>query len=428
MLVGPHPRSRSFGARGLAPPSGRRPLAAASQVSFEQATRDLASSNASVRMRAVQLLKGAAYPEAAVSLAKLVTDPEDEIQLEAIAAELNIFLAEKIVPRKRVGFVIEVRNKISADAAFSAGPSALGPRPVSLEVLTALRTASRDDNPRVALEALYAFGALAAGPTPADRRELLRASGPDLAAMIGAPDPAFRFTALRVLERVFEKRRGDDPTETIVGDAVISALNEKDRAIQVAAIRALSAMRYERAVQALADLFQYYGKGDLADASLDALARIGHASSAPLFSAALTGKNGALKGTAVEGLARIGDKGQLAAIQAALAAERNEGVLLTGSFAAVLLGHESIDRIVNALQRPKVRDQARQYLVEIAPGRTAALSPWAQDPAAHVRADVADILGLAGDPAALSILEPMTKDRDPQVMLAAERAVVRLKQ
>src|SRR5256885_14473788 len=101
-------------------------LALASQLPFEQATRDLTSSDPGARMRAVQLLKAAAYPEAAVPLARVVTDPEDEIQLEAIAAELNVFLAEKIVPRKRVGFIIEVRNTISAETAFSAGPTVLG--------------------------------------------------------------------------------------------------------------------------------------------------------------------------------------------------------------------------------------------------------------------------------------------------------------
>src|SRR5436309_2699 len=230
----PTPPGASATSRSIALTLALALPALASQVSFEQAARDLTSSDPSVRMRAVQLLKATPYPEAAVPLAKVVTDPEDEIQLEAIAAELNVFLAEKIVPRKRVGFIVEVRNKISAETAFSTGPTALGPRPVPAELLTALRAAARDNNPRVALEALYAFGALAAEPGRPDRRELLRASGPDLAAMIGAPDPAFRFTALRVLERVFEKRRGDDPIETTVGDAVISALNEKDRSIRVA--------------------------------------------------------------------------------------------------------------------------------------------------------------------------------------------------
>ena len=175
-------------------------------------------------------------------------------------------------------------------------------------------------------------------------RELLSASGPDLAAMLGAPDPAFRFAALRVFGRLFEKRLHDDPIETTVGDAVIAALNEADRGLRIAAIEALGAMRYARAVQALTDLFQYYAKGDLAAASFDALAQIAHPASVPLFAAALTGKNSGLKGTAIEGLARLGDQSNLTAIQTALGASSgrlvqqslSEGALL--AIAGVSLG------------------------------------------------------------------------------------------
>ena len=110
------------------------------------------------------MLKEAAYPESAVPLAKVIVDPRDDVQLEAIAAELNIFLAEKIVPRKRVGFLVEVRSSVAADAIFLSGPLAIGPRSVPIEVLDALRTAARDDNPRVRLEAVYAFGVLAVEP------------------------------------------------------------------------------------------------------------------------------------------------------------------------------------------------------------------------------------------------------------------------
>jgi HEAT repeat protein len=403
------------------------PALESSQVPFEQATRDLASQDPGVRLRAVQLLRATPYLEAAVPLAKAITDPEDDIQLEAIAAELNVFLAEKIVPRKRVGLVIEVRNAISAEAVFSQGPTALGPLPVPPEVLTALRAGARDNNPRVALEALYAFGALAGEPGGVRRRELLRASGPDLAAMLGAPDPAFRFTALRVLGRVFERRFQDDPVETAVGDAVITSLNEIDRVIRGAAIQTLGAMRYPRAVQALTELFQYYGKSDLAAASFDALARIAHPASAPLFTSALTGKNSTLKGTAIEGFARLGDANNLAAIQAGVDGERSQGVLVAATFAGVMLSRASIDLLTDALKRPKLRDQVWQYLVEAAPGHAAAFSRQAQDPDARLRADVADILGLAGDPSALPIVEPMVKDREPQVALAAARAVARLK-
>ena len=140
---------------------------------------------------------------------QLVTDPQDAVQLAAIAAELNVFMAERIVPRKRIGLVVEVRTPILAEPLFSAGPSAVGARHVPMEVLAALRAAWRDDNPRVGLEALYAFGALGDEPSGADRRELLRTSGPDVAALVGASDPAMRFAALRVIGRLFAQRKDD---------------------------------------------------------------------------------------------------------------------------------------------------------------------------------------------------------------------------
>jgi len=37
------------------------------------------------------------------------------------------------------------------------------------------------------------------------------------------------------------------------------------------------------------------------------------------------------------------------------------------------------------------------------------------------------VLGLAGDPAALPLAESLSKDADPQVARAAERAVARLR-
>ena len=399
----------------------------AAQVSFEEATRDLSSPDAGVRLRAVQMLKNAAYPEAAVPIARLLTDANDGVKFEAIAAELNIFLAQKVVSRRRVALVIEVRNRIDAESAFSAGPSVLGPRLVPLEVLQALRQAARDKNPRVGIEALYAFGTLGVTPGGNARRQLLRTSGPDLAAMLGSADPTFRFAAIRVIERVFAKRPQDEPIDTTVGDAVITLLNAKDRTIRVAAIDALGSMRYERSTQSLADLFQYYGKGDLAEALLDALARIAHPSSAALFSSALSNSQAPIRRLAIEGLTRIGDRRALPAIQTALTSERDESVMLAGTFSAAVLGEGSLDQLAESLGRARARERALQYLIEMAPGRTAALARYAQDPDARRRADAADILGLGGDSSALAIVQPLMKDSDPEVVLAAQRAVARLR-
>lgn len=397
------------------------------QVPFEQAAKDLTSPDAGDRLRAVQALKQAAYPEAAIPLAAAVTDAQDDIQLEAIAAEVNIFLAEPIVPRKRVAFIVEKRSAVQAEPAFSAGPNAIGARPVPIEVLTALRTAARDENPRVGIEALYAFGALAVQPGGAARREQLRAAGPDIAAFIGSSEPAMRYAAVRVLGRVFARRGDDEAIESTVGDAVITALNDNDRAVKAAAMFALGAMRYERGVQALTDLFTYYGKGDTAAAALDALAQIAHPASVPLFAAQLASKTAVFRGIAIEGLARVGDKSQLAVIQAVVDKEREASVNLAGAFAAVLLGGAPTDQVADALGRPRMREQARRYLIEIAPGRTSAFAHQLLDGDAQIRLDVVDALGQAGDPAAIAAIEPLTKDRDPQVARAAERALARLK-
>jgi HEAT repeat protein len=400
---------------------------APAQVTFEQAAAGLKSPDAGTRLHAVQLLKDAAYPEAAVPLAAVVTDPENNIQIEAIAAELNIFLAEKITSRKHVALVIEVRKKIAAETAFAAGPSVLGPKPVPVEVFTALRRAVHDETPEVALEALYAFGTLATVPAGRARHDLLAASAPDLAAMLGVPDPAAHLATLQVVTRVFARRPQDEAIDPGLGDAIIGALNDKNSAIRMGAMDALGATRYERSVQALTQQFQYYGKGNFAEAALDALAHIAHPGSTPIFIAQLQSKNVAFKVLAIEGLARQGVQARSADIQSAVTGERSDAVLLAQRFSAVLLAKASIDSIIEDLTRSKLEDQAYAYLIELAPGRSTAFMRAAQDPDAPLRTDVADILGLAGDPAAIAVVEPMQKDKDALVARAAERATARLR-
>jgi HEAT repeat protein len=404
------------------------PALAVAQVPFEQAARDLASPDAGTRLRTVQMLRDAAYPEAAVPLARAVADTQDDIQLAAIAAELNIFLAERVVAKKRVAMVVEVRNPILAEPAFTAGPSALGVLPVPAEVLDALRFAARDRNPRVGLEALYAFGTLGWSPSGAARRELLRRSGADVAALLGTPDPAMRYAAARVIGRLFASRPQDDPIEPTVGDGVITALNDSDRAVKTAVMAALGAARYERAVQALTDLFAFYAKGDVAEAALDALAHIAYSGSAPLFTAQLAGTSSStMRAIAIDGLARIGDPARLTEIKAAAERDRGDAVTLAAAFASAVLENGPIERIVDALTKSRMRDRARAYVTELVARRAASFGPHLVDPDERIRLELVEAIGIAGDSTALRLLEPLLQDRDPQVARAAERAAARLR-
>jgi len=403
-----------------------RDVSRGAQVPFARVVEDLGSRDPAARLRAVRLLRDAAYPEAAAPLAAALTDADPTVRLEAIAAELNIFLAEKIVARRRVGLVIEVRHPISAEAVFSQGPLAVGPEPVPAPVFAALLQAAHGPNRRAALEALYAFGTLAVEPSGARRRDLLTRSAPELAAMLGSPDPAYRFAALRVAERIFERRAGDEAIDPVLGDPLVGALNDRDRTVRAAAMAALGAARYDRAVAALTEQFQFFRRGPLAEAALGALARIAHPASRPIFAEASRAKDEGLKLPAIEGLVRLGGADALDLITAALVRVRDERVALAGAFAAARLSGAPLDALVEALRRPRLAVQALQYLAEIAPARPGAFGRYAQDPDPKIRASVADLLGLGGDRAALSIVESLRRDPDPRVALAAERATARL--
>ncbi len=406
--------------------AGRPARAQAPAVTFEQMVAELGHEDPNVRVRAVRALKQAAYPEAAVPLTRSLRDPEDGIQAEAIAAEVNLHLAEPVVPRKRVGLLIEVRNDISAAALFKQGSGVLNPRPVELDVLTALRAMSRDDNPRVAVEAVYAFGLLADNVYGAERRRLLAESAAELGAAVGVPQRELRSAAVQVIARLYAWRVGDLAADVTVGDALVTALNDREPAIRMTAIDAIGALRYDRGVQALTDLYTHYERGAMAVSALEGLARIAHPASLPLFVAALSGRDVSLRLAAVEGLARSGATDQRGAIDALMRNERNAELVLAGHFAAVLLSNGPVDELVGGLERSRLRPKALQYLEDIAPGRGNVLGPHVQDPDVTIRLDLIEVLGRSGDPQALGVVQRMQQDTEPAVARAAVRAVARL--
>ena len=395
-------------------------------ASVDQLVADLDSTDARVRLRAVQALTRTAPPEAAVPLTRALTDKDDDIQFQAIAGELNIFLAEPVIPRKKVGLVVEVRNTISAPLLFEQGPRAFDPRPVPPEVFAALRRASHDNDHRLSLEALYAFGALSDNAYGESRGALLSASVTELVSALTAKDAEMRGGALLVIARLYSWRMGDAAVDERVGDAVVRSLNDPDPRIRLVAMDALGGLRFDRSVQSLTDIYQHFGRGDVATAALAALARIGHSSSVPLFVKGLAGRDASIRAIAIEGLARAGASDRLDAIHGALANQNNENLLLAGHFANVLLANGPVDELVGGLAREKLRPRALRYLADIAPGRARLLGSHVADPQAAVRLDLLDVIGLSGDPDGIVIAQRLQQDTDPVVARTARRAALRL--
>ena len=404
--------------------TGAVSASAATPCPVADVAQDLVSPNPQIRLKAGRVLRQAACFGAALPLATLIADPVDEVQLEGIAGEVAIFLNKNAVPKRRVGFLIEVRHEVASDA-FWAGPMTSTGRPAPPQVLAALRTAAHDDNPRVAVEALYAFGALASEVKGTARQELQAANGPYLADLAGSSQMEMRLAAVAVIGRLYARWPGENLEES-VGPAMVTALGDVNDAVKVVAARGIGGMRYERALQPLTDLFTARGKGDVAEAAADALARIAHPSSMPLFTSLITSPEAPLRAIAIAGLARGGDRRALADIVDNLAFERSDEVLLSVNFAWIMLENTTIDPLGEGLLKASGHDLALAYLIEVATLRPAKFLAYAIDPDPRLRADVADILGVTRDPRVLPLVQPMLKDKNPLVVQAAERAIARM--
>jgi len=362
---------------------------AAQQYTFDQVAAGLKHQDAATRLRAIQILKDADYPEAAGPIGDVLGDSDDRVQMAAIDAERTLFTLRPVARRKRVGFIIERRSTVAGDAA--EGQLALKPRRVPPQVLAGLVIALSDSNPRVRAEAI------------------------GLAALL-APAACSRGSA----------DRGQCP---LVGNALVENINSREAAIRRAAMHALGRLRYANAVQALLDQYSYYQKGPDAQAAIEALAGIGNVAAVSTFEELVTSPNADLRRFAVEGLARAGHRDAVPTLQQMGQSERSSDVLVALHFANLALGApgSSASHLVAEARDARLRSLAVQYLLDLAPSMAPTLAELLRSQDADERRLIADVLGFSGNPAVVSALTAVLKDSDPDVALAAERALERLK-
>jgi HEAT repeat protein len=385
--------------------------AAAQPLRFDDVVRNLRNPDPKARLSAVHLLRDAKYPEAIAPMAALVLDPVDEIQLETIAAELGFFLEQDVKSKRMLGFVVEQRKSAIAQAAFDLGPYAVWPRPVPAELVSALLQAVDDDSGKVRLEAMYATGVIARMPLTEDQVARLTKA-------LDHYDPAIRAAAARVIGRL---------KVTGTGDALLKAVNDSQAPVRYAALRALGAIREERAVQALTEQFAYYKKGEGAWSALEALAQIGAKASVPLFRERLTDKDPYIRRAAIEGLGRAGDAESLDHLEKNTTTDEAAMVRLATVFTLQKLGRNYGARIVDQMSSAKVIPQAQEYLVELGPSIVPTIVPRLQEPDANVREAIADVLGVIGDASTIPVLDAVAaRDRDASVISAAKRAKARI--
>ena len=284
-----------------------------------------------------------------------------------------------------------------------------------VELTNGLAQAIFDQNGRVRLEAIYALGVMARPPLDGYAADALP-------RLLQDGDADIREAAARVLGGL---------RVTTAGDALVTALNDSNTRVVTAAMRSLGDIKAWQALEALTAQFSFYeGKGPRAEAALDALARIAHASSQPLFTAQLTASSANLRRLAGEGLARCGNREAAQQAAAALLGDKQRDVQLAGAFASVMGGPQGstgVATLVAALDNGTYHEQAMAYLVELGPRAVPGLDQAlaSTDVAARERATL--VLGFIGGERALGLLERARSDSDLRVVRAAERAIARLR-
>ena len=387
----------------------------AQQLRFDDVVRNLKNPDPKAREAAVRLLRDAKYPEAMAPMAAVVLDPVEEIQLEAIDAELSFFLPDQDVKaRKMIGHVIEQRKSAVAMAAFDLGPLVVWPRPAPPELVSALLQAVDDKSPKIRLEAIYAVGIVAMPPlTSLDSDQTQR-----LVKALDNFDPAVRTGAARVIGRL---------KVAAAGDSLIKAVNDSHADVRFAAMRALGEIRDQSAVQALTEQFAFYKKGEGASSALDGLARIAAAPSIPLFKERLQDKDPSIRRASVEGLGRTGDTSSADAIEKVLGSDESAMVRIAAAFALQKLGRNYVGRLADMMTSPKAAEQGAPYLVELGPSVAQAVIPRLQDPEPVMRESIADVLGAIGGPDAVPALQAAAaKDTTGAGGVAAKRAIARI--
>lgn len=379
-------------------------------MAFEDVVRNLRNPDPKVRMSALQLLHDAKYPEAIIPIAALIKDPINEIQMEAIDAELSFFLADVVTTKSRVAFVVEVRSEGRAAKAFQLGPMATLPKAVPQELVRALLEAVDDEMQTVRLEALYTLGVIGREPLTGDEGALL-------VKALDHYDPTVRAAAARVVGRLGAEK---------AGDALVIAMNDSNAQVRFAAMRALGETREVGAVKALTEQFQFHGKGEGAWSALDALARIADPSSAELFKSQLANKDPNLRRASAEGLGRVGDRSEIETLVTMASNDESEMVRAASAFALQKFGENYLSRLVDFMDSDKMAPQVQAYLFELGTPAAAGLVPRLLEPDEGIRRHVAEVLGGIGDQSTVAGLTPLLKDRDKSVQKAAKLAIERI--
>jgi HEAT repeat protein len=280
-------------------------------------------------------------------------------------------------------------------------------------------------------EVIAALGALARGGASYDvRANACRAVGilrgraalPDLIDALRTKDNRIMFEALVAMQKI------RDPE---AGPRVAYLVRDLDDKVQSAAIETVGVLRAKDALPALRDIVKRPRNAKAERSALSAIALMPEPQDRALLTSYLGSKDDKLRGSAAEGLGRIGDPADRAALEETWKSEEKMLPRLGAAFGLVLdgdlaLGEDAPLRyLINTLNSASYKDFAVAYLTEAA--RKPAVRDMLYQPIEQGTRDekiqLAKILSASGDEKSIPYLEKVSRDPDADVAQEGLRAL-----
>jgi HEAT repeat protein len=347
---------------------------------------------------------------------------------------LSLYLVDEKYTAELGRGIVKEKGATLPLLAFVQGPGATIANLVPPAVIRGLIGAAGSSSPRVRFDAAYVLAVLG-------RPLVLRGQFPESAAAVASltallrdSEPVLRQAGTNALGRLFGAANlnpaGNKALVALrveAGDQVVGGMNDADPDVRLASMGALGEMRYERAIQSLTDVFEYYKKGAEAVTALDAVARIAHAGSLPVLLAQIGNRDATVRRLAVEGIGRIQDKPAMADVVARTAREQSPYVVYARAFARARNGDlKQIAKLVEGFKYSLLESEVFAYLVELGAPGAPELVTYASHKDSKVRAGVAEVLGVIGDESAVPALGTLARDKSAIVASAAARSQARL--
>jgi HEAT repeat protein len=389
-----------------------RDLAKGGAGSIEKIAPFLSDAETNVRIEAVKAIADLDTQRSLDPLIKATGDNNPEIQLRASEGLVNFYLPGHTqsgftAPLKRVGTAVKSKFTDTNDQVID---SYIQVRPDVIQALGKVARGGTSMESRAA--AARGLGILRA-----------RAAVPDLIEAVKSKDDQVIYEALNALEKI---------KDTSAGPAIAFRLRDPAEKVQVAAIEATGVLENRSALFQVRDAFDRTKSMKVRHAALTTIAMLPDEQSRGLLSNYLTDKDDGLRAAALEGIGRLKNPKDRAAMDRAFTDEKKTAPQLAAAFAAVGLGNIDMTEfaplryLVNNLNSAAYRGVARAYLTELAREgvvRRQLYLALNQSPSREEKTGLAQVFAASGDRDSIPYLETLSKDPDTDVAKEAVRAI-----